>query len=97
MLQLWQMTFLHCYLSFKMDSVAGMLFFQLTWHVLFTAGRRNIYVPFGLSTSNHIPCPRLFFYFIALLVIEVLSPTVLSLLLYKLLHVATFHQFRGRQ
>lgn len=56
-LQLWQMTFPRCYLSFKMDSIAGVLFFQLTQHVLFTAGSRNIYVTFGLTTSNHIPPP----------------------------------------
>jgi len=38
MLQLWQMTFAHRYLSFKMDNIAGVLYFQLTQHVLFTAG-----------------------------------------------------------
>lgn len=93
-LQLWQMTFPRCYLSFKMDSIAGVLFFQLTQHVLFTAGSRNIYVTFGLTTSNHIPP---LFCFIALLVMEVQPPIVLSLLLYKLLNIAMFHQFRARQ
>lgn len=57
------MTFPHCYLSFKMDSIAGVLFFQLTQHILFTAGSRNICVTFGLTTSNHIP-PLLLFYWL---------------------------------
>lgn len=87
------MTFPHHYLSFKMDSIA-FFFFQLTQHVLFTAGSRNICVTFGLTTSNHIPP---LFCFIGLLAMEVQPPTVLSLLLYKLLNIATFHQFRARQ
>lgn len=92
MLKLWQMTFPHHWLSFKMDSIAGVGFFQLTQHVLFTAGSRNICV----TWSDYLKSCTPYFCFIGLLVMKVQLPTVLSLLPYKLLSIATFHQFRAR-
>lgn len=55
MLELWQMTFLHRWLSFKMDSIAGVGFFS-SWHSMFyLLQEAEISVSLGLTTLNHVP------------------------------------------
>lgn len=83
------MTFPHHCLSFKVGSIAGVLFFFFfpADTAYFIYCRKQKYVLLGLLTSNHI---RLYFYFIGLLVMKEQPPIVLSLLLYKLLNIANF-------